>query len=327
MSWGVDGLMLSAVFAVFGAALLQTVLIPFPMRFRASLGGLRQLTAFALPLGLNGAFGVTFDRLNRILLAAWCGPVAVALFEAGSRVPDAGIQAYMGFQSAFFPNMSALLGSGQVQRATAALNRTLRLLCFPGSMAILAFYVFRRELVMLLFSPKYSDAAGVLGILLGGLVVAVANNLLHTTLIASGSTRAALKAGIFQGVVTTILYIALIPRLGYVGSAYAYVAGNILVNPVVLWMLKGRGINIEPGSYLKPMALLAVSLGAATLFHSALVALCAILVPFVAGGILMKCVTMDDFRLLWRAIPRPRLLSHESAKLNDCDRAESCELL
>ena len=298
MKLGVDGLMLSAVLGVFSASIFQAVVIPFPKRFWASVPALRRTAAFAMPLAANGALGITFERLNRLILGFWSGPVSLAFFEVASRVPDAGIQAYMGFQSAFFPNMSAVLGAGDKRYAAAVLNRTLRLICFAASFAVLIPYVFRRGFVILLFSREYAEAAGAFGILLPAIVVAVANNLLHTTLIASGNSRAALKAGMFQCVVNTVLYLILIPRIGYLGAAYGYIAGNVLVNPLVLWMVRRQGIDVRASAYVKPLVLFGLSIGIATVVTPSGAGMVAGLIFFIVASVLTKCVMGDDIRLL-----------------------------
>jgi O-antigen/teichoic acid export membrane protein len=301
---GADGLMLSAILGIFIASILQAVAIPFPKRFWASVPALRRTAAFALPLAAIGALGVTFDRLNRLILGFWSGPVSLAVFEVASRVPDAGTQAYMGFQSAFFPNMSAVLGAGDKRYAATVLNQTLRLICFATSIAVFIPFVFRRELVTLLFSREYAEAAVAFGLLLPAVVVRVANNLLHTTLIASGNTRAALSASVFQCVVNTVLYLILIPRIGYLGAAYGYVAGNVLVTPVVFWMVRRQGIKVRASAYVKPLVLFALSIGIATVVNLTWVALLAALVFFIVSAGLTKCITKDDIRLVVRASAR-----------------------
>jgi hypothetical protein len=76
------------------------------------------------------------------------------------------------------------------------------------------------------------------------------------------------------------------------------------VNPLLTWMLRTRGVNVESGFYLKPMVLLALSIGAATLCRSALAALLTLFVLFAVGGTFINCfITRDDFRLLSQSTP------------------------
>ena len=295
---GLHGLMLSAVLGVMCAAIFQAGLIPLPKRFWVTIPALRRTAAFALPLAANGALGITFDRLNRLILGFWAGPVSLALYETASRIPDAGIQVYLGFQSAFFPNMSAVLGAGGKRHAAVILNQTFRLISFAVATAAVIAYALRREIIVLLFSRQYADSATAFGILAPVIVVAISNNLLQTTLIASGNSRGALKAGLFQGLITIVLDVILIPKLGYLGPVYGYIAGNVLVNPFVLGMVRKQGIYARAQSYAKPMALCLLAITAAAAINGPWLGLAAGLFLFFALGAVTGCVTKDDIQLL-----------------------------
>jgi O-antigen/teichoic acid export membrane protein len=137
---GLAGLVVSTIAAVALSCLLQLFLVPLPKWPSWTHQGAADVLRFACPLGLNNLLGVTFGRVDRLLLAAYAGPASVALLETASKAPEGGTQVYMGFQSVFFPNMSSLLGSDRKDEAARILRHTLRLVAFlTAAVAAVAF--------------------------------------------------------------------------------------------------------------------------------------------------------------------------------------------
>ena len=311
---GLAGLIASTVFGITLSCVLQFLLIPLPKLPKWSRVGCLDILRFAYPLGFNNLLGITFGRVDRLILAAHAGPASVALLETASRVPEGGTQLYMAFQSVFYPNMSSLLAAGRKREAAGLLKHTLRLVAFlTASIAVVALAA-GADVVVLLFSGAYQEVAWGFAILTAGLTVALVNNVLHTTLIASGSSRGALQAGLFQGVVSIVFYSLAIPMLGYLGAIYGLVLGNLAVHPLYVWLLSRRGIRVEVGVYLKPMTLLlAVIIASLWLDSSAFFVLFAI-IPFLVASFLLRCVTPQDLRSFWQALPSPAMPVTGAAK-------------
>jgi glycosyltransferase involved in cell wall biosynthesis/O-antigen/teichoic acid export membrane protein len=317
---GSEGLMIATVTAIAVAVLCQAGLTPLSKRFVGFNGKWWKTLKFAAPLGLNGLLSILFDRLNRFFLALWSGPQAVALLETASRVPDACIQVYLGFQSAFFPSMAALVASGDRDRAVATLNRTLRLVVSAAATVAIVPMMLRKECLGFLFSASYQEASDAFGVLLAGLAIALCNNLLHTTLIAVGSSSGALQAGMFQGGVTVIFYLILIPAYGLLGATWSYVAGNLLVNPVLVALLRKAGVRLNVIDYAKPLLLLVTAATSVFLTAPSLGSVPIALIVFVSAMFLLGCVTPTDCRALLqlRRPPRcaqQRLGPHEGRRL------------
>jgi peptidoglycan biosynthesis protein MviN/MurJ (putative lipid II flippase) len=137
---------------------------------------------------------------------------------------------------------------------------------------------------------------------------------LHTTLIASGSSRGALQAGVFQGVVSVLLYCAAIPLLGYSGAVLGLVVGNVAVNPLYVYLLRRRGVRVTVAEYVKPVSLLAAVIVGSLWLDSGVGLLLFAMIPFGLASLLFGCLTVADLQSFWRALPSPVVSASGAAK-------------
>ncbi len=296
LGMGLDGLLLATVVSPLLASLVQACLIPFPILPRTiDIRRALRLLQLAYPLGLTSLLGVISDRLSRVILVASYGTVAVAMLEIASKAVDASIQCYMGFQSAFFPVISRLLGEKNETRASQALNQTVRLVAFGVAPIAIAVVMERDLIIRLLFSGAYAETSWAFALLFSTLTIALVNNLLHTTMIGAGDTKAAFAMSLLQTAVSLALCLICIPRYGYLGAVYAFVGSNYAVNPALVWRLRKLGIRVNVMNYAIPVLLVGVvvlvsATGSGTAWGVvSLTALAA--VAILGNGLWARCLT------------------------------------
>jgi glycosyltransferase involved in cell wall biosynthesis/O-antigen/teichoic acid export membrane protein len=256
---GLEGLIIASVLAPAIAAMVQLLLVPFTLsRFDVDLPTARQLVRAAYPLGGSSLLGIVSDRASRVVLIASHGPVAVAMLEIASKISDASIQCYMGFQSAFFPTIARLLARKDKRPAERALNETVGLVAGAVVLISLAVTMQRDFIIRRLFSASYLDTSWAFALLFSTLAIALTNNLLHTTMIASGDTKVAFVASLFQTAVSVALCVVWIPRYGCMGAVYTYIASNCAVNPFLVYRLRRLHIRVGVVRFVVPCCVLAL---------------------------------------------------------------------
>lgn len=256
---GLDGLLLATVLAPAFASIVQLVLLPLRIApFALNRNRAQQLLMLAFPLGASNLLGIASDRVSRVILVATHGPVAVAMLEIASKATDASIQCFMGFQSAFFPTITTLLTYVDRRRASRALNDIVQLVAVALTLVSLVVTMERDIIIKTLFSSAYVETSWVFALLFSALTIALTNNLLHTTIIASGDTKVAFGLSAFQAVVSAGLCLGLIPRFGYLGAVYAFIASNCAVNPLLVYRLIRLDVDVRIASYVIPCSVIAL---------------------------------------------------------------------
>jgi glycosyltransferase involved in cell wall biosynthesis/O-antigen/teichoic acid export membrane protein len=265
-SRGLDGLLTATALAPAIASVAQLALVPVSLALPTlNKHRVLQLLKLAYPLGAGTLLGIASDRVSRVILVASHGPVAVAMLEIASKVSDASIQCYMGFQSAFFPTITTLLAQTNRSGASRALNDIVRLVAVGVALISIIVTMERDLIIKTLFSVAYLDATWPFALLFSALTIALTNNLLHTTIIASGDTKAAFVLSGFQTITSVGLCLVFIPKCGYLGAVYAYVGSNCAVNPLLIYRLHRLKISVKIGTYSVPC--LFVALTDALSFH------------------------------------------------------------
>lgn len=258
---GILGLVWSWVISFAISSAYQYFVLPIPKRLRwNSVRGQRSLVMemfrFGIPLQLDRIIWFASSRIDVLLLGAFAGPTAVALYNVATTIPSALNRLAQSFTAVFYPTMVSLLAEGKRKQATGMLDRSVRLCSFAGAVIALGAVVFSKEIVTLIFSEKYASSSMAFALLMMGFHMTFVVMLTGYALTAAGAPGRSLGQNTVRVVTAIVLNLLLIPRLGFVGPAWAHLTSSYVANPVAVWLLRKSGINLTVIHYAKQTILL-----------------------------------------------------------------------
>ena len=253
---GIMGLIYSWIISFGVAVIYQVLVLPHPRWLSPNWQVLGEMLRFGFPLQLNRFLWFVSGRADILLLGAFLGPSAVALFEVGGRIPSALVRLTQSYSAVYFPTMTELLAKGKTGRAHQLLNRSLVLVSFFMALAALISVFFGQEIIRMLFSAKYETSSMIFSLLMIGLQMNVLVTLMGYTLTSAGYPGRSLAANAIRETLIVVAALILIPIWGLIGPAFGKLAAYYVANPLSIWMLRRSRIQVVSAPYIKQTALL-----------------------------------------------------------------------
>ena len=195
---------------------------------------------FAIPLGLASMLGSLSSQLDKYIVSDLCSREAFAIYVTGAlEIPLIGI--ITGAMNAVvLPELSKFYKAGQTARIVDLWQRAMSkalLILVPAMFVIL---ILGTELVVVLFSSAYEDAAYPMKVY--ALMLPQRAAVYGSVLMATNNTRYVTVAALLGLGSNVVLSIALVNWMGYTGAAWATI---ITTYGVVAYMLRpmGRALN------------------------------------------------------------------------------------
>lgn len=258
---GLMGLVYSWVISFAISSAYQYFVLPIPkslrwnsVRWQRSLVG--EMLRFGVPLQLDRIIWFASSRIDILLLGAFAGPTAVALYNVATTIPSALNRLAQSFTAVFYPTMVSLLAEGKRKQATWMLDHSVRLCSFAGAVIALGAVVFSKEIVTLVFSEKYASSSMAFALLMMGFHMTFVVMLTGYALTAAGAPGRSLGQNTVRVATAIVLNLLLIPRLGFIGPAWAHLTSSYVANPVAVILLRKSGINLTVSHYAKQTILL-----------------------------------------------------------------------
>jgi len=183
-------------------------------------------------------------------------PVSVAYYDVGAKVSEALKKMFNSFILVFFPNLSNLFSKGDKASAGILINKSLSAVSLVLASATLLAFLFRDEIMILLFSEKYVESSFVFSLLMLNLIFRSLANILGYSNLSAGHPKVPMKVNIVCSAVSVAGSFLLIPQFGYVGAAYSLIIMNTLAQGLYILYLKNMKLNIEILKYSKSVLLL-----------------------------------------------------------------------
>lgn len=253
---GIMGLVWSWVLSFAISSAYQFFVLPIPKRLRWQRSLVMEMFRFGIPLQLDRIIWFASSRIDVLLLGAFAGPTAVALYNVATTIPSALNRLAQSFTAVFYPTMVSLLAEGKRKQATGMLDRSVRLCSFAGAVIALGAVVFSKEIVTLVFSEKYASSSMAFALLMMGFHMTFVVMLTGYALTAAGAPGRSLGQNTVRVLTAVVLNLLLIPRLGFIGPAWAHLTSSYVANPVAVWLLRKSGINLTVIHYVKQTILL-----------------------------------------------------------------------
>jgi len=213
-----------AVSALAGAALLFTRVPrarepggePDPAAAKLAL-------RFAAPLYVNNLMNFIYQRVDTLLIAAWLGLGAAAIFEMAKRLPNLLSRLLRAALVPYLPALSELLRDGKSAGASALVWRASGVAAFSGYAVTLAALALGEPLLAALFTEDYRAGAVALGLLLAATTLAVQAGILGQALIALDRPRQVMNINLGLAALSLLFNVILVPRFGMAGAGWSAV--------------------------------------------------------------------------------------------------------
>jgi O-antigen/teichoic acid export membrane protein len=251
--------------AVPGIGMLATWLfIPF-RRLSYGLRGKTEwagLFRFSTPIYMNNILTVIIDRANVLLMGILMSLQGVAIYEVAAKIHEGLMRIFRGFIVVYFPNISMLLSGPGKKEAENLLNQSMGLLSAGAGFMIFCIFLFRKDIMVLMFSETYITAAMPMFLMMIDFYLRAMSNILGYSVVSAGYSTVPVMANVISSTVLVTGSILLIPRLGVYGAIISLFLMNITTQVVYSLVLTRAGIGVKVLDYLKPLLLVLAAAGA-----------------------------------------------------------------
>jgi O-antigen/teichoic acid export membrane protein len=212
----------------------------------------KKIINFSIPIYFNNLFSSLYRRFNLIIIGAFLSPIEVAYYDIGNKIPFALRKMFNSFILVFFPNLSNLLSRGDKVSGEKLINNTLSIISLVLFSMVLIVYLFKSEIVTLVFSNQYADSALVFSLLMLNLALATISTVLGYSNLAAGYPKVPMKVNIFASIISLGGAFIMVPEFGFIGAAYSLLIMNIFSQILYLLYLNKINLNINVFKYSKP---------------------------------------------------------------------------
>ncbi|MBC7546017.1 MAG: polysaccharide biosynthesis C-terminal domain-containing protein, partial [Candidatus Sericytochromatia bacterium] len=244
--WAQDGLhgyVMGSVIAALMTLPIAVWLVRDQLRGTFDWVDLKAMMRIALPLIPAGGAMWLMSLADRMVLNHWVDLAAIGYYGIGQKLTRVLSVLAMAFGTAWSPFIIEL-HSTDPERARAIRAQLAPIYGTLLGAAAVLFTGLAPELISLIVSPKYLPAAALVGPLTLGLVASAFGSLLVSPIILAKATGyLAVYMGI-GGVVNLGLNLLLVPFWGALGSAWATVAGFVILD--LLYYEKGQRLIPTP---------------------------------------------------------------------------------
>jgi O-antigen/teichoic acid export membrane protein len=263
-------------------------------------GASRPLIRDSFGLWLFTVFGLLHLQGDMLLLSFMKPPADVAIYTIAFKFIEQALVLSGLLMAVFFPILVRRMNESK-DRGEEVIRRCSALLLVAAVCLTLIFVVMAPQLVSIIASDEFADAAQALRILALALPAMFAAAVYLHVLVALNKQRALIGIALSSLALNVALNLYLIPHYSYIGAAWATVASELFASGAVVYMAwRAFGFRLEYGlaSRISFPALLAVAV-VVTMHSLPPPAVAAGAIAVFLGGILAtKVITRGDFRLV-----------------------------
>jgi O-antigen/teichoic acid export membrane protein len=191
--------------------------------------GMHGLLRVALPLSVGSSSILLMNELDKVVLAALRPEAEVGIYNAAFRVARQILIVMPALNAAISPFVAPLLAEGRTEELRRLYRRTVRWSLAAGWSAALLFCAFAGDFLGL-FGEEFRSGTHVLVVVCLGHLVQAAAGTVGVVIQYSGNERKELVNGLLVVAASVALNLALVPRFGALGAAYASLLSLALVN-------------------------------------------------------------------------------------------------
>ena len=275
----------------------QLILIPFNLipRFKLSVEKFTRVIRFGIPLYLNSILTLVIDRANIFIIGAFLTLESIAIYDVADKIPQGFVRIFRSFIIVYFPNLSKLFSDGKEADAQKIINRSLVLFSFGISLAVFFVFLFRKEIILLLFSESYLGASLALPLLMFNFYLRAISNIMGYSLVSAGYSSVPVKTNTVSSATLIAGSFVAIPLFGIMGAICSLLLMNIVSQTIYYYYFLKFGIKVGALRYLKPLFLMLILSGAYTLLGMEALFL---KLAFLLAYICLCRVIVDEFSII-----------------------------
>jgi len=258
---------------------------------------------FSLPIHVNNLLSFAYQRADSLLVTAFAGLEALALYETAKRFPLLLSRGIGSLLVPYLPLISEMTANGETAKARELFNHVLQLVVVMTYGFVLVSAVFREPLIVLLTNEGYAGAAPVMVVLLAAMALTIQCGIAGQALIAVGRTLPITLANIGLIIISLCGNLALLPHFGIHGAAWAAVAAIAFSHGVQLAVVHRSGLAVAWRPYAVAQATFWAALALMFLAGDETLWRLAVLVLYGAATLLSGVLPWRALRLV---LARPR---------------------
>jgi O-antigen/teichoic acid export membrane protein len=229
IGWGLPGIGLSQALGALVALIVVGMYVrnhfikPEKMAFSPRL---KILYKNSLPLGLAAIIIVFYNRSNFALVSYIAGDNAAGIYNAAFALINGAALIASTLASVMLPRFSGLFDSDK-DTLRSLYGVAFKYLLIFGAGIAFGVIAFGEPLIIALFSDKYALSAKPLLILSIAGIFLFLNSLQQVLMMARRANRQIIKFAMLIAAINLVSCAILIPRIGYIGAAYAMLFGEV----------------------------------------------------------------------------------------------------
>ena len=252
----------------------------------------KDILRFSSPLYADDVCRYFYDRVTVLVLGGLMSSASVAIYGIASKIPEACGKLLTSFLVVYFPSISELMETGRRKEGLKLMNMALVFMSTVLSLVTLMTFFLQDEIVALLFSRQYVEAAPILPMLMLGFIFSCMVNLMTATAVAAGHSSIPVRVSLVSSIVSVVGCVVFIPYWGVMGAVYAQVGSSLVANIVCWFYLKREALIVDILSVMTPifLAWTLVSVCKMRRWDHPLTSLCTICVYLVVCWVLLPVV-------------------------------------
>jgi O-antigen/teichoic acid export membrane protein len=211
---------------------------------RFSRARLREVTAFSLYLFVISISAQIGFNLDNLIIGAFIGTAAVAVYSVASRLADYQRQLCSQFNSMLFPVVVDFEARGDASALRSTLMDGTRLAVGLVAGVTLALAAFARPLVLRWMGPGFAESIPALYALAVAGIVLVGQGPLGNILLVVGRHRLVAFGSLAESLLNLALSIVLVRRFGITGSALGTMIAVVGFNLLILVPVACRALHV-----------------------------------------------------------------------------------
>ena len=202
---------------------------------RVSFGGMKEQLAYGVPLGLAGMFGGLSGQIDKYMVSIMCSTEDFGIYVAGAvELPLIGV--ITGAMNAVvLPELAKHYKNGRLDAIRLLWQRAMNKAILVLAPAMFVVLLFGTELIVLLFSQRYADAATPFRVYALSLPVRAA--VYGSVLMATNNTKWVTWSAFAGLILNVLLNMVLVDAMGSTGAAWATILTTYGVVLIMLYPL------------------------------------------------------------------------------------------
>ncbi len=197
------------------------------------------------PFAVMGVFGVFMTNIDSVMIGFWNSPVVLGLYAAAQK-PISLLYVLPAFLSvSLFPLISKLVSNGE-SRTKKVVEKSCRTSLSLALPIIFGGILLAGPILNVTFGQEYIGAGLTFQILLLTLLPAFPGAVFSDVIMAENGQKLFIKSTAAGAITNVLLNFILIPKYGIVGSAFATLAAQIVMNGILYMKIKKTyGISLR----------------------------------------------------------------------------------